>query len=79
MQTRVTPANSEKPVGKGEATLSLPVVARESIPPIYQRASFSHWAAPQRGSPCGEPSLTTEWPLSRNSLELASESDDAEH
>src|SRR5207249_420710 len=30
-ESRFLPANFEKPVGKGEATLSLPVVARESI------------------------------------------------
>ena len=76
---RLIPAKSENSVGKGEVTLSLPVVARGLIPPIYRRASFSHRAAPQRDPPCGEASLTTEWPLSRNSLERASETDDAEH
>jgi site-specific DNA recombinase len=33
-------------VGKGEAALSLPVVARGSVPPIYHDASFSHGRPP---------------------------------
>ena len=32
--------------GKGEAALSLPVVANRLIPVIYRRASFSHRATP---------------------------------
>jgi len=34
-------------VGKGEAALSLPVVAKRSVPFIYRRASFLHRATPK--------------------------------
>jgi hypothetical protein len=48
-------AMKEDVVGKGVAAHSLPVAASGSIPAIYQRADFPHWAAPRPGSPYGLP------------------------
>src|SRR6266849_4922689 len=71
-ESRFLPANFEKPVGKGVASRSLPVVARGLIPSIYRHAAFPHRAAPQPGSPCGGTWLATEWPRERSGVERSS-------
>ena len=44
---KVVPYRADPEVGKGEESfLSLPVVARGLIPPIYRRALFGHRATP---------------------------------